>query len=276
METTQLTTNVAITQPAIINMDGVVKLKADIEKIANAMETVEVTSENIQENKKLLANVRKEWQALETQRIAIKKEVLKPYDELDKVVKEMKAILEKGERNIASQLTAIREQERQEAIADLKELFDRNHKACNAPSWLSFEKFLERNMSLVNNKATSRVKKMNTLKEFFENYKNEYAKVKAKFPLEDERTAILLSYSTNGFDMPKAVEAYEAMIAEKERLHQQQIEAKKHAKPTLSINKKPEKKVETPVTATLEFVSEHEYMKALKALKDNNIKFVVK
>ena len=276
MERTELSTEVKLVSPARIDLSGVSKLYDDIVKLSKHMETVEVTEENIKESKKLLATVRKEWNKLDTQRKDIKKQVLEPYDELDEKLKEMKAILEAGESNIATQLNDIREAERQEALKDLEYQFDLKHKAYNAPKWLSFDKFMEPNMTLVNNKNTSHIKKVTALRDFFERYAEDYAKVKERYPLEDERTAILLSYSTNGLNMDKAVEAYEAMIAEKERLHEDQEALKRKAKPTISINVKPEKPKATPMTKTFEFADVSDYDKAVKLLHENKVNFVVK
>lgn len=276
MERTELSTEVKLVSPARIDLSGVSKSYDDIVKLSKHMETVEVTEENIKESKKLLATVRKEWNKLDTQRKDIKKQVLEPYDELDEKLKEMKAILEAGESNIATQLNDIREAERQEALKDLEYQFDLKHKAYNAPKWLSFDKFMEPNMTLVNNKNTSHIKKVTALRDFFERYAEDYAKVKERYPLEDERTAILLSYSTNGLNMDKAVEAYEAMIAEKERLHEAQEALKRKAKPTISINVKPEKPKATPMTKTFEFADVSDYDKAVKLLHENKVNFVVK
>lgn len=277
METnTELSTNVRLVSPAKINFEGVNELYDEIKKLSEHMQNVEVTEENIKESKALLARVRKEWNKLDGQRRVIKSQVLEPYDELDATLKDMKAILEAGESNIATQLAEIREAEKQEAIAELKQMFDSKHLAYNAPKWLSFEKFLTPNMTLVNNKNTSHIKKVTALRDFFERYAEDYDKVKKTYPLEDERTAILLSYSTNGLDMEKAVTAYEAMIAEKKRLHAAQEALKKNAKPTISINVKPEKPKDTPVTKTIEFADVKDYEAALKLLRSNGIRFTEK
>lgn len=273
---TELSTEVMLVSPAKIDLSGVTKLYDDIVKLSKHMETVEVTEDNIKESKKLLATVRKEWNKLDTQRKTIKKQVLEPYDELDEKLKEMRSILDTGESNIATQLNAIRECERQEALTELEHQFNLKHVAYNAPKWLSFDKFMEPNLTLVNNKNTSHIKKVTALREFFERYADDYANVKVKYPLEDERTAILLSYSTNGLDMDKAVEAYEAMIAEKERLHEAQEALKRKAKPMISINVKPEKSKDKPVTKTIEFADIADYEKAMKLLRENKVRCVVK
>lgn len=276
METRELSTNVRLVTPAKISFEGVNELKEEIKRLSEHMQTVEVTEENIQQSKKLLAKVRKEWNALEDQRKAVKKEVLKPYDELDTMLKEMKQILEAGETTISTQLDAIRERERKERLAELHKMFDDAHKAHKAPNWLDFDKFITSRIGLVNNKATSKVKKVNEIKTFFEKYKDEYAKVKEQFPLEDERTAILLSYSMNGLDMDKAISSYQSMIAEKERLRQAQELAKKSQRPTININQKPVKQVVTPKIVTFELADSKDYELLIKLMNQNNIKFTEK
>lgn len=232
-------TTVNLYQPAIIKTEGVAELKNEIEQLSKEMKEVEVTEENLQKYKKLLAQVRSKWSEVDRQRIDVKKEVLKPYNELDAELKEIKQILTEGESHIQQQITKLANEERAERYKELRKLFDKQHSAYKAPNWLTFEKFCVGRESLYNNKSTSNRKKVTEITSFFEKYNEDYQQLKQEFEFEDDRTAILLSYSTNGYNMPLAVESYKAMIAEKERLHELQKQQKQ--KPKISLGTKPNK-----------------------------------
>lgn len=240
MENQLATPTINLYQPAIIKTGGVVELKNEIEKLSQEMQTVEINSDNIQHYKKLLASIRAKWSTVDQQRIAIKKEVLEPYLELETDIKEIKAILDTGEKHIKEQLDAITIRERQERKDALEKMFIEKRTAFNAPNWLEFEVFIQGKETLVTNKSTSNIKKVTAVNEFFQTFIAEYKDLKEKFEFEDDRTAILLSYSNNGYNMPQAIEDYTKMIAEKKRLQELQANTKK--KPVISVGKQPIKK----------------------------------
>lgn len=273
MATTELSTNVKLVTPAMIQLDGLDQLRKEITRLSEHMELVEVTEDNLQESKRLLAQVRKEWKGLDTQRIALKKELLKPYMYLDDTLKEFKRLLDIGEQNITSQVAALVEKERRDRWHELQELFDQKHKAYNAPAWLTFDLFITPRLSLINNKATSRIKRTNAVRDFFEKYLEDDMKLRDSIKFEDERNTILITYSQNGMDMDKAIQSFKNLSAEKERVRQAQQEVKKQVKPKLTINAKPpDKKIESKtVKITLKDSNDFELMVHL--LLQNNIEF---
>lgn len=240
MDSQLQTTSVNLYQPAILKVEGVDELEKEIKRLSQEMQNTTVTEDNLQHYKKLLAEIRKKWGLVDRQRIDIKKEVLAPYLEFETLIKDIKAELDKGERHIADQLNAIRERERLERYAELKELYESYLEAYKAPHWLYFETFIIGRETLFTNSSTSKRKKIDAITSFFEEYNNDYQTLKENYPFEDDRTAILLSYSANGFDMPLAISAFEAMKAEKERLRKLQEEKGKKVK--ISFDKKPEAK----------------------------------
>lgn len=60
------------------------KIKNDSLLLAQQIENIEVTEENVKQSKKLLAAVNKEVKNLESERVLIKKEMLEPYNEFEK------------------------------------------------------------------------------------------------------------------------------------------------------------------------------------------------
>lgn len=231
-------TSVNLYQPAIIKVEGVDDLAEEIKRLSEEMQTVTVTEDNLQHYKKLLAEIRKKWSIVDRQRIDIKKEVLTPYTEFESVIREIKAELDKGEKHISEQLDELRKRERLERYAELREMYEQQLEAYKAPHWLYFEDFILGRETLFTNGSTSRRKKIDAITQFFDEYLADYATLKEHYPYEDDRTAILLSYSSNGFDMPLAISSFEAMKAEKERLRKLQEE--KGKKVNISFGKKPE------------------------------------
>lgn len=231
-------TSVNLYQPAILKVEGVDDLEKEIKRLSEEMQGVTVTEDNLQHYKKLLAEIRKKWATVDRQRIDIKNEVLLPYKEFETLIREIKAELDKGEKHISTQLEELRERERNERYAELRNMYESQLEAYKAPHWLYFEQFILGRETLYTNGSTSRRKKMDAITSFFDEYLEDYRTLKINYPYEDDRTAILLSYSSNGFDMPLAIASYEAMKAEKERLRKLQEE--KGKKVNIAFGKKPE------------------------------------
>lgn len=241
---------ISTTNVAHIEFLGYDELFEKVKQLADAMKTVEVTEETIRENKKLLASVRKEAKRLDDERKQVKKEVLKPYNEIELQVKELLTMLKESEDVINSQIKEFDEKERAERISELKDLFSRYHQSYNAPSWLSWDKFIDGNMGLVTNKATSNKKKRESIINYFETFKRDYAMLKEQITDKSERSAVLMSYSKNGFRMVQAIEDYHEMISEKKRLEQDQKKVSETKVPEIVIlvdGKAPEVVKEKPV-----------------------------
>lgn len=242
-------TTVNLYQPAIIKVEGVDDLEKEIKQLSDEMQNVIVTEENLQHYKKLLSEVRKRWAVVDRQRIDIKNEVMLPYVELADQINGIKSELIKGETHIKLQLSKFQEEQRRERYKALETMYNQQREAFKAPHWLNFESFIQGRESLFTNSATSNKKKTEAITRFFEEYLEDYHKVKEMYPYEDDRTAILLSYAGNGFDMQLAVASFETMKAEKERLRKLQEEKAKKVK--ISFGDKPEK-VKAPKKVLIE------------------------
>lgn len=236
-------TSLNLHQPAIINVQGVDELEAEIKKLSAEMQKAEVNEENLQHYKKLLAEVRKRWSTVDRQRIDIKNEVMQPYNVLNDQLAIIKRELLQGEAHIKQQIDIFKENALRERYNEIKTMYEDQREAYKAPHWLHFEDFIKRNPSLYTNSSTSNKKKVEAITRFFDEYLEDYEKVKQQYPYEDDRTAILLSYSTNGFDMQSAVGSFENMKAEKERLRRLQEEKASKVKISIGAKPKSEKKV---------------------------------
>ena len=229
-----------------IQFMGYEKTLDDVRRLSERMKTQEVTEENAIENKKLLAEVRKEIKKLDAERLAVKREIMTPYDELNEKIKILKEVLFEGEEHINAQIKEITHKQQEERKLQIKDLFIKYQKSYNAPQWLTFDKFILSNATLVSNKATSAKKIREAVVSYFETFKNDYSDLKEQYPDKDDRSAILIAYSKNGFNMGEAIIDYANMIAEKERLEIEQNRVKETQVPDIIIITGNEQKQEAP------------------------------
>lgn len=229
-----------------IQFIGYEKTLDDVRRLAERMKEQEVTEENIIENKKLLAEIRKEIKKLDSERLAVKRQIMTPYDELNEKIKRLKDVLGEGEGHINAQIKEITVREQEQRKLQIKDLFKKYQKSYNAPQWLTFDKFIAKNTTLVTNKATSAKKIRESVVYYFETFKNDYEQLKQTYPDKDDRSAILIAYSKNGFNMQEAILDYTSMIAEKERLEKEQARVKETRVPDIIIITGNEQKQEAP------------------------------
>lgn len=225
---------------------GYEKTLDDVRKLSERMKTQEVTEENAVENKKLLAEIRKEIKKLDAERMEVKREIMTPYDELNEKIKLLKQVLGEGEEHINAQIKEITLKQQHDRKLQIKDLFIKYQKSYNAPQWITFDKFILSNATLVTNKSTSAKKIREAVVSYFETFKSDYNKLKEQYSDKDERSAILIAYSKNGFNMNEAILDYANMIAEKERLEIEQERVKETKVPDIIIITGNEQKQEAP------------------------------
>lgn len=214
---------------------GYDKTLEDVRRLVAEMEQQEVTNENIQTSKKLIASINKQIKELDKERMAVKREIMTPYDELNEKIQLLKSELNKGVTHINVQIKEITAKEQEERKLQIKTLFKKYQKSYNAPQWLTFDKFIARNSTLITNKATSNKKIREAVVSYFQAFNDDYAELKSQFSDKDERSAILIAYSKNGHNMQEAILDYVSMIAEKERLEIEQKRVKETKVPDIVI-----------------------------------------
>ncbi|EHO7821327.1 DUF1351 domain-containing protein [Listeria monocytogenes] len=134
------------------------KIKSDSLLLAQQIENIEVTEENIKQSKKLLAAVNKEVKNLESERISIKKEMLEPYNEFEKQVKEIVSIVKTADEMVRQQVTQMEEEEREDKKLVLKRMFEKRIRIYDFKTYFTFDDFIENrhlNKSLSINKIES-------------------------------------------------------------------------------------------------------------------------
>lgn len=118
------------------------KFKAEALQVAEMVQSMEVTEDNIKETKKVLATVNKSVKRLEDRRIAIKKELLEPYKDFEKLVKEIVSIVKDADTEVRNKVRELEEIERQDKEIELKALWALRFPAYNF-DFVEFDDFMD-------------------------------------------------------------------------------------------------------------------------------------
>lgn len=96
----------------IIKFPGYEDLKEQALQVAEHINTMEVTEENVKETKKILATVNKAVKNLNDERIAIKKKMLEPYNIFESQIKEIESIVKTADERVREGVRELEEKER--------------------------------------------------------------------------------------------------------------------------------------------------------------------
>ena len=124
-------------------------LKKEITERASAYVNLVYTDDQIKDAKNDRAALNKFVKALSDERIKVKKECMKPYEDFEAKIKELDGIVNKAIQNIDSQIKAVEEKEKDEKLAKIKELWE----SIEHPAEMQFEhvyegKFLNKSVSM--------------------------------------------------------------------------------------------------------------------------------
>lgn len=122
MEQFELSEQIRVVAP-IVTFEEYEKLKSQAAVIAENLLAIKVTEENVKSAKKVLAEVNKRVALLNQQRIAIKNEILKPYDSMAAQVKEIESIVKIAEDRVREQVRELEETEREKKRVDLETIW---------------------------------------------------------------------------------------------------------------------------------------------------------
>lgn len=123
-----------VTFPEVIEFNFA-ELKTEIEARVERYTNLVYSEDQIKEAKSDLASLRKFTKALSDERIKVKKECLKPYEDFEAKIKELSAIVDKGIVNIDNQVKNYDEAKKEEKHASIVELFE----MIGHPEWLTLE-----------------------------------------------------------------------------------------------------------------------------------------
>lgn len=115
------------------------ELKQELQNRMEYYQNAVYTEEQTATAKKDLANLRKFNKALSDERIRIKRECLKPYEEFEAKVKELSAIVDKPINLIDKQLKDYEEQRKEKKLAEILHFYNDLEK----PDWLTPDKIFK-------------------------------------------------------------------------------------------------------------------------------------
>lgn len=112
-------------QTGIVKFNNFELYLKQAQEIADYISNTTLTEDNIKSVKKDLADARRVTRELDKIRIKIKKELLKPYDEFERQVKQLNSIINDADSEVRDKVKEMEEKERQIKKAAIKEIFDK-------------------------------------------------------------------------------------------------------------------------------------------------------
>ena len=117
--------------------------KQQAEDARSFLLSLDVSPENEQECKRIVASARKISEQLNQEKIRIKKKVLEPYTDFENKVKEIIAIITEGEDVARDKLKAIDDKRREDKKEEIRAIWDKRCGSFEGGKYLSFDMFLQ-------------------------------------------------------------------------------------------------------------------------------------
>ena len=152
----EIQVNAVVQQQPVIVFKDYSKLLSEATLIAEKLNEMEVNEDNIKEQKKLLAKVNKVVKELNSRRIAIKKEILEPYELFNSQVKEIESVIKEADTRLRNQAREIEEEERVEKKKRVHEIWDLRMQQYDLAKMIEFEDWIQQshlNKSMSMNKV---------------------------------------------------------------------------------------------------------------------------
>ena len=109
------------------------ELKTELTEKAAIYETMVFSEDQFQEAKKTRSDLNRVAKALSDERIKRKKQFMEPFEQFEKQIKELTAIIEKAAANIDKQVKEFEEQKKKEKLEAIERIWD---EVINHPEWL--------------------------------------------------------------------------------------------------------------------------------------------
>lgn len=236
---------------------GYEELKRQATDLAENIRTVEVNDDNVKMSKKLLASVNKRLKELEDKRIAIKKNMLEPYQNFEDQVKEIVGIVKDADAFVRDQVNELETLERDQKEAILNDLFTKRKQIYTFGDLLDYPRDFFKAKHL--NKTTSIDSVEKEMVAFFEKIQKDVEAIERM----DKSNDLFYAYMES-FDL---AEAMIKVQMDKER--KEQIEQAKKKQKTNSPNEK------IGHLVTIEVHSDKELKLLEMILKENEFKYTV-
>lgn len=110
--------------------------KAQCNDIANYISDIELTEDNVKQVKATLADARKVTDALETRRKEVKKELLRPYEQFEPMIKELVSIIDNADSALRSKVREMEEEERAQRKEKLRDIWNMRIRSYSFPQYI--------------------------------------------------------------------------------------------------------------------------------------------
>lgn len=119
------------------------ELKQEVEERTASYVDVIYTDDQMTDAKKDLAALRKFTKALSSERIRVKKDFMKPYEDFESKIKELTGIVDKAITSIDSQVKSFNEQKRNEKLSKVLGLWEEALAADKVPEAIKFDQIFD-------------------------------------------------------------------------------------------------------------------------------------
>ena len=175
---------IQVTQLPII-VEQLEQLKQRIAKRVNYALSLECTEDTYKEVKEIRAELNKEFKDVEAVRIAIKKQILQPYEEFEKIYKScVTDIFKPADEKLAEQINIVTDGIKQEKINMAKEYFAEYTKSKH----IDFVSFEQLNLNITMNISNKKIKE--TISAFIDKVCDDIAMIDT----QDHRDEIFVEY----------------------------------------------------------------------------------
>lgn len=154
----------------VINFEEYRVLIHQAQQVAEYINSITLTDENVKDVKKILANANKSIKALNDRRIAIKKEIMEPYEVFNQQIKDIESIVKDADQRLRDEVRNLEEKARDEKKKEIENLWEKRVFQYEYASLMDFYNFLE-NKHL--NKTYSLSKVEDDMVEFLEKSEND-------------------------------------------------------------------------------------------------------
>lgn len=238
--------------PATVRFSDYERIKGQAEDLNMILNQVQVSEENLKLAKKLVAEVRKQYNVLDQQRKDAKKAIMGNFSDYESKVKEIGFIVSEGENLVRGKIRELEEIERDEKASEIKELWDEHSTHYDFVSFYGYDEWFEPRLL---NKTQSVNKTEEELVQWLQRVQNDMKVIDS----QPEREDLMLLYKSNQGDLSKA-------LIELNKIQEQrkQVELLSRVEDRMESEER---------TYTITLYSEDTYHKVLKWLQDNDIDY---
>lgn len=134
--------NIKVVKP-IISFPEYEKLMDQGKEVAEFIESIELDDSNIKQVKKVLASANKAIKELNDRRIAIKKEILEPYEVFNSQIKDIEKIVKDADTKLRNEVRKLEEIERDSKRDQIEEIWNKRISQYQYAKLMDFDDFLD-------------------------------------------------------------------------------------------------------------------------------------